>query len=603
MRGRFRAIIAAVLVGGALAVSAHALEDVLGRPIPPLELPRGRVVRVSKSSELKPALESAREGDVILIADGEYKVGRLMFMRGRRNITVCGESKDPTKVIIRGKGWTPVNHGDDILRIGDCEKITIAHVTFTDCHAYALKVQAESFPKDINIYNCHFRDIATRGIKGSSSPEGRALKGSVRYCHFENTKIPPRSWQFGGNYITGIDMMALDGWTFADNVFKNIKGATGGARGAIFIWVRSRNLVVERNVMIDCNRGIAFGNPSGSTARTKNMLHITNAVCRNNFIKTGPDAGIELAWVENVKVYNNSIWRKDLGGRGIRCIQKIGKVDIVNNLVRGRIALSGGATETNNIVGPLDGYFEDIAKGDMRLARGAAKAINAAKPLDDVKDDFFGHARDNRPDLGAMEFGAKPKTTASAKPEGPPGAPAKPVRPGDRLAEHRGAMASAAKLAAAGDAHGAAAAYRKLAVAAGAGELRTAFEMLAAGASRDGLVRMIVAGVKKSGPKRVYVDVAGRNQRAKLMAADGEKATITVSGSTMPVAWTAISPKRVGGIASKYAASAADHLAVAKYLAACGLTESARQALDRAHEARPSGDAVAEAKALGEVLK
>jgi len=602
MQARRATLFVAILLAGAPVVSANALEDVLGRPIPPLALPRGRVVRVSKSSELKRALESARPGSVVLIADGEYKVGGLIYMRGRKNVTICGESKDPTKVIIRGRGWTPVDHGDDILRIGDCEKITIAHVTFTDCHAYGLKVQAESFPKDINIYNCHFRDIATRGIKGSSSAEGKAVKGSVRYCHFENTKIPPASWQFGGNYITGIDMMALDGWTFADNVFKNIKGRTGGARGAIFIWVRSKNLVIERNVMIDCNRGIALGNPSGSTARTKNMLHITNAVCRNNFIKADPDAGIEIAWVEGVKIYNNSIWRSGAGGRGIRCIQKIAKVEIVNNLVRGKIMLSGGATEANNITGTLDGYFADVAKGDFRLVRGAAKAVNAGRPLDEVKDDFFGYARDARPDIGAMEFGAKPKAAMAEKPtRRTRRTRARPARPGDPLAAHRDAMAAAAKLASEGKADEAGAAYGKLAK--GAGELKASFELLAQGASRDPVVAIIVAGVKKNGPRRVYVDVAGRNQRAKLMAADGEAATIAVSGSTMPMAWPGISPKRIGGIASRYAATAAERLVVTKYLAACGVTDGAVRELERVHKARPKGDELEQAKALNAVLK
>jgi hypothetical protein len=54
------------------------------------------------------------------------------------------------------------------------------------------------------------------------------VKGSVRYCHFENTKVPPADWLYGGDYIAAIDMMALDGWTFSDNVFRDIKGRNGG---------------------------------------------------------------------------------------------------------------------------------------------------------------------------------------------------------------------------------------------------------------------------------------------------------------------------------------------------------------------------------------
>jgi hypothetical protein len=68
----------------------------------------------------------------------------------------------------------------------------------------------------------------------------RAVRGSVRYCDFENTKVPPANWLFGGDYISAIDMMALESWTFSDNVFKNIKGRNGGGRAAIFVWCDPR---------------------------------------------------------------------------------------------------------------------------------------------------------------------------------------------------------------------------------------------------------------------------------------------------------------------------------------------------------------------------
>ncbi|MHC5059045.1 MAG: right-handed parallel beta-helix repeat-containing protein, partial [Planctomycetota bacterium] len=319
------------------------------------------------------------------------------------------------KVVIRGRGWAKKDDTDDILRIGDCENVTIAHVTFRDCQAYALKVEAENNPRNISVHNCHFYDFGTRGIKGSAGRTGAAAKGSVRWCHFENTRVPPADWRFGGDYVTSIDMMALDGWTFADNVFRNVKGRRGGARGAIFVWVRSRNIVIERNLIVDCDRGIALGNPSGSTARTAGMRHVTDAVCRNNMIKAGPDAGIELAWVENVRVYDNTVWRSDTPGRGIRCIRRIGRTEILSNIVKGRIDLVEEATQAQNIVDPPDGFFVDPAKGDLSLTRAAAKAVNAARRTPDLKDDFFGSPRDARPDIGCVEFGAK-RTRAAAGP-------------------------------------------------------------------------------------------------------------------------------------------------------------------------------------------
>ena len=56
-------------------------------------------------------------------------------------------------------------------------------------------------------------------------------------------------------------MMSLEDWTISDNTFVNIKGHSGGGRAAIFVWVRSRRVVVERNQILHCDRGIAFGQP------------------------------------------------------------------------------------------------------------------------------------------------------------------------------------------------------------------------------------------------------------------------------------------------------------------------------------------------------
>jgi hypothetical protein len=328
-------------------------------------------------------------------------------------VSLRGASGDPTKVVLSGKGWDSEDKQDDILRIGNCENITVACITFTDCHAYGVKVQAEDSPKNIHIYNCHFRDIGTRAVKGSGSA-GRggsgARGGSIRYCRFENTKIPPAHWLYGGNYISAIDMMALDGWTISDNVFKNIKGRTGGARAAVFIWVLSKNVTVERNLIIDCDRGVAFGNPSVSTSNVgSDESHVQNGICRNNFIVPGPDAGIELWWVDGAKIYNNTIWRWEGKGRGIRCGTRLKNVHVANNLVRGQILNeSGGAGGElrleKNVAGPLDDYFVNPAEGDLHLTARATAALDAAIPFPEVTDDFDGLLRGSRPNIGAAEF-------------------------------------------------------------------------------------------------------------------------------------------------------------------------------------------------------
>lgn len=409
------------MIWTALVLALGAQVDKKAPPLPP---PAGNVVWAKDAAGLKRALEGAAPDSTVMVADGTYKLPQFIYMRDKRNVTVRGASGNPDKVVLSARGWEPRDEQDDILRIGSCRNITVAHLTFTDCHSYGIKVEGEGNPEGIHIYDCRFRDIGMRAIKGSATFGGKAAGGSIRYCRFENTKVPPADWLFGGDYITAIDLMVLDGWTISDNFFKDIRGRTGNARGAVFVWVRSKNVTVERNVFVNCDRGVSFGNPSGSTAYRENAPHVSDSVIRNNFIVPGKDAGIELWWAENVKVYHNTVWRPDAEGWGLRGggdRWKIDRVDVANNLVRGTIMLTGGVTLRNNVTAGLDGIFADAKTGDLRLTAAAAVAVGKALPLPEVTDDFDGNPRDPAPDLGASEFGVRKKAAAPepARKEGP----------------------------------------------------------------------------------------------------------------------------------------------------------------------------------------
>jgi len=204
---------------------------------PPLPPATGEIIRVATADEFLAAVDRVAPGGTILLADGQYKLPRTAVLQRKRNIAIRGVSGDPAKAILSGKGWDSPGRGDDLLHIGQCDGITIADLTFTDCRSYGIKVEAENAPANIHIYNCRFQDIGVRAIKGSAGqdPKIRAVKGSVRFCYFENTKIPPADWLYGGDYIAAIDMMALEDWAFSDNIFRNVKGRNGGGRAAIFI--------------------------------------------------------------------------------------------------------------------------------------------------------------------------------------------------------------------------------------------------------------------------------------------------------------------------------------------------------------------------------
>lgn len=369
----------------------------------------GEVIPVATAEELLAAAERLPAGGTILVTDGQYKLHRPVILDRKTNIVLRSAGGDPSKVVLTGKGWASGDTRDDILRIARCEGVTIADLSFADCRSYGIKVEGEHGPKDVHILNCRFRDIGVRAIKGSAAQDSgrRALRGSVRGCEFQNTRIPPADWLFGGDYISAIDMMALEEWVFSDNVFRDIKGRNGGGRAAIFIWVRSQKVVVERNLIVNCDRGVAFGNPGQSTANVagERIVYVADSVIRNNFIAGGPDCGIELWHAERIKVFNNTIWRPERNwNRGIRIGTGTTDTEIANNLIHGGIQAEGGEARVHhNLAGRLDGYFEEPASGHLALTVAAGNAFGRGLPLAEITDDITDRPRLGAPDLGAWQ--------------------------------------------------------------------------------------------------------------------------------------------------------------------------------------------------------
>jgi hypothetical protein len=379
----------------------------LSKQAPSLPSSPGKTRLVKTVAELRQVLEKSPRDVTILVADGTYVLTQPLHIENTANVMIRGVSGDPARTIIRGKGFDVGTEKDDLLTIGKAKNLTIAYLTFTETRSYGIKVEAENFPENVQIYHCHFKNIGIRMIKGSTSTQGRAIGGAIRYCRFENTKIPPADWLYEGDYITAIDMMALDNWQISDNLFVNIKGRHGGARGAIFIWVRSKNITVERNAIINCDRGISLGNPSGSTNYVRGQEHLRDSLIRNNIIVPGPDAGIELWWTENIRILNNTIWRVDASGPGLRGGMEtwpIKHIEVINNLVRGSNQLSGEVTLRNNLFGTLTGLNLELEAGIFQLSGCVDEAVDQGIPLADIPDDFTGQQRAGTPDLGACEF-------------------------------------------------------------------------------------------------------------------------------------------------------------------------------------------------------
>ena len=326
----------------------------------------------SSADEIIEAVANAAEGDVIGIEAGIYEfIGehKIVF-RNKRNVVLRSVSGCADDVIFRGGGFhkkdgykkTPIDEPININSGND--GIVIYGITIRDSNCHGIKIQGEGNNANIRIENCKFIDICERMIKGSAGTDGYLVPG-VRIIRnsFEDTQIPVASDHmdtFDGDYIAGIDMMVLDGAVIADNRFTNIRGMNSGARGAIFIWVGSKNIIARGNVIVNCDRGICYGNPGNTSVDGGNTpYYVDGGIICDNVIKNQKSHGIELAHTNDIKVYNNVILREvgEESGRGISetsmSEEKRSKnLLIANNIVRGVID-APSAEIKDNITGKI----------------------------------------------------------------------------------------------------------------------------------------------------------------------------------------------------------------------------------------------------------
>jgi nitrous oxidase accessory protein NosD len=391
--------------------------------------PTGPVLRATNTEELFDAAARVRPGGTILLADGRYPLPRRVEIRADR-VTLRGESGDRERVVLDGGG----SLGEGIA-LTACADVTLADLTLQNVRWNGIKIDSETNVQRLTIRNCVFRNIWQRAVKGVLIPPAerdriRPAGCRIEQCLFINER--PKRFEddpadtaetFNGNYVGGIDVMFPQGWVIRENRFVGVRGRTGEARGAVFLWHDARDCIVERNVIVDCDSGICLGN---SHKPPDVAIHATRCVVRNNMITRAPENGILADYTRECRILHNTI--HDPGsrlGRLIRLVHENDALLVAGNLLsgpppgvpatRGTSVVGFGVrnesgsriTLRDNREGDLAPFFVDPAAGDLRLARPAGAAVDAARPLPDVPDDIDGRPRGPRPDIGAHEWQAE----------------------------------------------------------------------------------------------------------------------------------------------------------------------------------------------------
>jgi hypothetical protein len=364
-----------------------------------------RQVSVSNVSELHSALDDAnRSGGLVelLLKDGVYPVQRTLNVQAP-GIVIASANSNRDRVVLQGDAMSAMASIGNVLRVS-APDFSLRDITVERCRYHAVQIAGESGSHRPQLLHCTFRDtfeqlvkVSGAGAAGQSTCEDGLIEG----CHFEFTAgIGPQY------YIGGFDGHQCSGWTIRGNTFRNIASPSRHiAEHAIHVW-GTRNITVERNLIIDCDRGIGFGmgperSVRGGMIRNNVILHSANA-------HPFADVGIILESSANIDVLNNTIFQEHAYLRAIEYRftgTRGGRV--INNLTNRAIASRDGgfADISHNFTRATASMFAQAATGDLRLNASVAGVVDSGLSLAEVDTDFDGRPRPLGAghDIGAFE--------------------------------------------------------------------------------------------------------------------------------------------------------------------------------------------------------
>ena len=375
------------------------INEVLNNTVVSCDLILGTVVNVATESEFTAAINQANTSGgnmTILIADGTYQVASTSSYPyiTASNLVIRSLSGNRDAVILTGGGMVDVSPLTEIGLSLVGENITVADLTIRAVGNHAISTNSDNH----FIHNVRIQDTFEQMIKGTTGSDGSS-DCVVQCCLFEYTAgIGPQY------YIGGLDIHNGIDWMVHDNVFYDIASPSVTlAEHAIHFWDNSEGTIVDRNLIVNCDRGIGFG--LGSSSHEGGIIR--NNMIYNNGNDPYHDVAIGLETSPNTKVYNNTVHIEYFNAIEYR-FTATNNVDIANNLCNQTIASRDGgqATISNCIEDATASIYVDPANGDLHLNQTYPDIVDQGLDLPaDVVDDLDQYPRlVGFYDIGAHEF-------------------------------------------------------------------------------------------------------------------------------------------------------------------------------------------------------
>jgi len=369
--------------------------DVLpgNQPCSPLPPPSEPHITVTTESDLRHQAANAASDTTILIAPGVYNLGDSVHIVNS-GITLRSVTGSRADVVLDGGGML-TGHTHVILI--EADDVTIADLTIRNGGEHGVSINGSDNPK---LYNLHIYDTGSQLVK--VNPVGDGSHGGILACsRLEYTSTAP------DEYTNGISAHDAHDWSVRDNQWYRIRTPGNTPAPTILFWSGSSNTVVERNLLVDCYQGIAFGNSSHGVGD-----HI-GGIVKNNFIYASlpHDSVIEMVHATDWYVaHNTALLLNPNGvtwGMEARFEDTTGVFSFnLTNLdiwVNRDSANGSSVGDMTNLVGD---WLRSPSEGDLHLSSPDLPPVDAASPLAYVNLDIDLETRPviEMPDVGADEF-------------------------------------------------------------------------------------------------------------------------------------------------------------------------------------------------------
>jgi hypothetical protein len=376
----------------------------------------GADIVVNTVAQLVSAVNNTQSGGdrIILVADGTYLLNGNYLRLAVNDITVRSQSGKRENVILDGNYQTT-----EIFQVV-ASGATIADLTLKRAYDHPIHVMAASTDvENTLISNMHIIDPGQQAIKINPDAgrthfvnNGRITGSLIELTDNGRAKV----WERNGScYTGGVDAHQAEGWIIEDNEIRGFWCAAGLSEHGVHFWSDSSNTLVQRNLIIDCDRGIGFG--LGSSGHSGGII-------RNNMIHHGEDhgmsdVGIGLESASDAQVYNNTIFHEHGYPNGIEYrFAASNNLTIVNNLTNRSISSRNGGTATlisNNLNNAAADWFLDAPNGDLHLGSERSGVTDAALAVSGLIDDFDKQSRPQGAgfDIGADEYSTSTQSTLS----------------------------------------------------------------------------------------------------------------------------------------------------------------------------------------------